>query len=260
MDITQIKKPLHHGIPLSGQTLEWLPTDTKESYNRLCQNPVHRAYFESQGWHLPGAISYKINSEGFRCDEFDFDSPCLVTLGCSFTSGIGLPLETIWPELLGKELGLKVANLSWPGAAADTLYRLAEYWVPRLKPTLVVMLAPPQDRVELMLDKTTMSEFRYVPIDVYLPNSLPPRANDDFLTHWFLNEDNGQTNQRKNIRAIKHLCLELNIPCIVLKAHDFMMGSRNDIGYARDALHGGPKAHELITKKILNDWYATQKS
>lgn len=260
MDRTEIKKPLHHGVPLAGAQLDWLPTDTKESYDRLCQDPKHRAYFEAQGWHLPGAITYKINSEGFRCDEFEYDKPYLVSLGCSFTNGIGLPLETVWPELVGKELGLKVANLSWGGASADTLYRLAEYWVPKIKPKLVTMLAPPQDRVELILDPASMTEFRYVPIDVYLPSSLPPSSNKDFLTHWFLNEENGQINQRKNIRAIKQLCAELNIPCIVLRAHDFMMGAREDIGYARDALHGGVIAHELIARKILNDWHAIQKS
>lgn len=260
MDSAQMKKPMHFGVPLAGQHLDWLPTDTKESFNKLCQDPEHRAYFESQGWHHPGAITYKINSDGFRCDEFEYDKPYLVALGCSFTAGIGLPLQTIWPELVGKELGLKVANLSWGGASSDTTYRLAEYWVPELKPKLVVILAPPQDRLELMLDHPSVAAFREVPIDIYMPGSLPPGTIDNFLTHWFLNEDNGLINQRKNIRAIKNICDELNIPCISLRALDFMKHPRSQIGYARDALHGGTIAHSKIADRILNDWHAIQKS
>lgn len=261
MDNTQIKPPIFPGIGVAGQTLDWLPTDTKESFERLCQDPEHRAYFESLGWHLPGAITYKINSNGFRCDEFVKGEPYLVALGCSFTNGIGLPLETIWPELVGKALGLKVANLSWGGSSADTCYRLAEYWVPKLQPKLVVMLAPPQDRMELLLDEPSVRHLRNIPVDVYLPNSLTSDADtNDFIKHWFLNEENSWINQRKNIRAVKQLCAELGIPCIALKAFDFMVGARKDIGYARDAMHGGPEAHRRIADRILNDWYATQKS
>ena len=261
MDNTKITTPpLNFGQPLAGQFLEWLPTDTKESFERLCQNPAHRAYFESMGWDKPGAITYKINSQGFRCKEFVDNEPYMVALGCSFTVGIGLPLETIWPELVGKELGLRVANLAWGGNSADTCYRMAEYWVPKLRPKLVAMLAPPQDRVELLLDEQSLTQLRHVPIDVYMPGSMDYNTTGDFLKHWFINEQNGWINQRKNIRAIKHLCAELNIPCIILRAHDYMMGAREDIGYARDALHGGLIAHQIISKKILNDWHATQKS
>lgn len=261
MDNTKIKPPPFSGIGVAGETLDWLPTDSKESFERLYQDPAHRAYFESLGWHLPGAITYKINSDGFRCDEFVRGEPYLVSLGCSFTNGIGLPLESIWPESVGKQLGLKVANLSWGGFSADTCYRMAEYWVPELQPKLVVMLAPPQDRMELLLDEPSVAHIRNIPVDVYMPGMLTGSVgNDDFIKHWFLNEENAWINQRKNIRAVKQLCAELNIPCIVLRAMDFMAKPREEIGYARDAMHGGIEAHRRITDRILNDWYAIQKS
>lgn len=260
MDNTEITSPpMNFGQPLAGQCLEWLPTDTKESFERLCQDPAHRAYFESKDWHKPGTITYNINSQGFRCEEFVESNSYLVALGCSFTVGVGLPLETIWPELMGQELGLKVANLAWGGNSADTCYRLAEYWIPKLQPKLVTMLAPPQDRIEVLLDVPSSGQFRHVPVDVYLPGALDSNAGD-FLKHWFINEHNGWINQRKNIRAIKQLCAELNIPCIVLRALDFMNRSREEIGYARDAMHGGEIAHRRIADRMLNDWYAIQKS
>lgn len=59
-----INLPPFPGTGVAEQTLDWLPIDSKESFERLCQDPAHRAYFESMGWHLPGAITYKINSHG----------------------------------------------------------------------------------------------------------------------------------------------------------------------------------------------------
>jgi hypothetical protein len=183
----------------------------------------------------------------------------MIALGCSYTCGIGLPLNTIWPEIVGKELGLRVANLSWGGISADSCFRLAEYWVPRLKPKLVAMLTPPTSRVELCLDEEAVKGFRNVPVDVYLPGGNDA-DNNWFLKHWFANEENHRLNSVKNKLAIQKMCENLNIPCIILDAEDCMTGSREELGYARDMLHGGIPAHQRISEKMLNDWYAIQKS
>ena len=52
---TRLGIPEHAGKHHVNQTLEWLPTDTKESYEKLIQDPEHRAYFVEQGWDQPGA-------------------------------------------------------------------------------------------------------------------------------------------------------------------------------------------------------------
>ena len=87
--------PWHFGMQHAGQTLEWLPTDTKESYLRLIQDPRHLEHFRKYGWDQPGTITYKINSHGFRSNEFKLGVPNMVALGCSYSVGIGLPLESI---------------------------------------------------------------------------------------------------------------------------------------------------------------------
>lgn len=257
---TKIKTPpWNFGLPLAGQTVEWLPTDTKEYFDRAMEVPEHRQYFQNLGWDQPGAITYSINSHGFRCEEIQDGEPYLVALGCSYTCGIGLPLNTIWPEMVGQALGLRIANLSWGGISADSCFRLAEYWVPRLKPKLVAMLTPPSSRVELCLDEEAVKGFRNIPIDVYLPSSNDA-DNNWFLKHWFANEENHRLNSVKNKLAIKQLCNDLDIPCIILDAEQCMTGSREELGYARDMLHGGIPAHQRITEKMLNDWHAIQKS
>ena len=246
--------PPHFGYPLANQTLDWLPTDTKENYEKLIQDPEHREYFANLGWDQPGAITYKINSHGFRSDEFD-GGPYMVALGCSYSMGIGLPNESIWPQQTADALGLKCANLSWGGYSADSCYRLAEYWIPKLRPAYVCMLVPPRSRVELLLDDQDLL-IRQTPVEVFMPGSQSTMfsPNDHYLKHWFLNDENANVNQRKNVLAIRQLCADLNIPCTIYNAEEHMWWSREEIGYARDAMHGGPKIHNILTEKFVDGY------
>lgn len=245
--------PWHPGIHVAGQCLEWLPTDTRESFDKTMQDTRHKAYFESQGWTQPGAITYKINSAGFRCEEFDSEEPCLVALGCSFTVGIGLPIESVWPSVLGQRLGLRVCNLGWGGVSADTCFRLARYWIPRLKPKIVAMLAPPRSRVELIMDQGGQP-----PIEVFLPGSeslylRQDFVNDIFLKHWWLHDENATINSEKNMLAIQHLAVKYNAQFVALRADEEMNRSREEVGYARDLMHAGPRGHELVAQKMLKE-------
>lgn len=246
-------KPWHFGMSIAGQKLDWLPTDTKESYDRMIQDPAHFSYFEQQGWNRPGAISYKINNHGFRCDEFELDQSCMIALGCSFTVGIGLPVEIIWPSLLGQQLDLKVYNLAWGGYSADTCYRLARYWIPKLKPKLVAMLAPPKHRIELLMDQGCDP-----PAEVFMPISKSKYlqgnfVNDIFLQHWWLNDNNGLINNEKNILAIKQLAFNHGARFLNLNADEEMSRSREEVGYARDYMHAGPVGHKLVAEKMLKE-------
>lgn len=245
-------KPVHFGEHFANQTLEWLPTDTKENYEKLIQDPEHRRYFAEMGWDQPGAITYKFNSHGFRADEFD-GGPYMMALGCSYTIGIGLPDDVTWARQTAKTLKMKCANLAWGGYSADTCFRMAEYWIPALRPTYVCMLAPPMHRIELLLDKDSLSTPQ-IPVEVFLPQSqsLLFDPGDQYLKHWFLNEENARVNQSKNILAIQQLCADLNIPCTIHRAEEHMWWGREEIGYARDFMHGGPKIHNLLAKKFLD--------
>jgi hypothetical protein len=238
--------PVHFGNYYRNQTLEWLPTDTEENYKKLIEDPGHRAYFAEQGWDHPGAITYRFNSHGFRADEFD-SGPYLLALGCSYTVGIGLPDSDTWARCTATALGLKCANLGWGGYSTDTCYRLAEYWVPALKPAYVCMLAPPRNRLELLLAGTDLK------FEVFMPQSESKwfSAADQYLKHWYTNEENARINQHKNILAIRQLCSDLNIPCTVYNAEEHMWWSREEIGYARDYMHGGPKIHKTLSMQFV---------
>ena len=245
------RPPWHPGKNLAGTELEWMPTDTKENFDKLMQDPKHRQYFHDKGWDQPGAITYCFNNQGFRSEEF-VPGDWILAMGCSYTMGIGLPIQDLWPTLVGQALGLKVANIAWPGSSADTCFRLAEYWIKRLKPKAVCMLVPPWHRIELLMDPATS-----IPAEVFMPHSLSKyyKDNDLFLTNWFMNEENQRLQAKRNRLAITQLAQEHNVWCCIVDSNDYMTQSREEIEYARDYMHGGPKAHRIIAEKILNDWH-----
>lgn len=246
---TNNTKPWHSGIYYAEKILRWMPTDTKENFERLMQDPAHRAYFEKQGWLEPDAITYQINQEGFRCEDFVEDQPCMVALGCSYTMGIGLPLQDLWATKVGAALGLRVYNLAWGGNSIDTCFRLARYWIPQLRPQVVMMLAPPRARIELSTIEGTCP-----PTEVFIPGSLSNLLkNDDmFLKHWFGNEENHYLNQEKNMIAIESIARQNGAQYSVAEADRDASRSRDIVGYARDYMHTGPAGHKMIAELLLN--------
>ena len=255
MDTSTMKKtaPWHFGMKYAGQTLKWLPTDTEESFQRLVQNEEYREYFRSKGWLEPDAITYRINSAGFRSEEFDSQAASVVSLGCSYSVVTGLPEETTWPALVSSALGLKNYNLAWAGTSADTCFMQAEYWLPVLQPKLVVMAAPPKHRFDLITEKANY------PHDTYMPNSeIGGSDQDGFIKTWFLNDRNADLNNARNRLAVEGLCAKLGIRCLTYNAHDWFAKSREEVEYARDRMHAGPRGHQLFAERILND-FATAK-
>ena len=252
------QKPYHPGIHIADQCLDWMPTDTKEHFDNLMQNSAHREYFQNMSWDKPGAITYNLNSEGFRCDEFD-DSPCVVALGCSYTMGIGLPVECLWPSLVGQALNLKVFNLAWGGYSADSCFRLARYWLPKLNAKVVCMLAPPQARIELVLAEKCQDSDIFK-ADTFMPQSQSKYFNpaDVYLNTWFMQEENHLINKEKNIFAVQQMSTNIDAKFCVVDTDTTMTRSREDIGYARDHMHGGPKIHREIANTMLLQYEQNQ--
>lgn len=123
-------------------------------------------------------------------------------------------------------------------------------------PKLVVMLAPPRSRIEVLFDKPSRTEFQPMDFDVYLPSfeAKVSRKYDNYLKHWFLNEENARVNELKNSLALQQLCENLGVPCQVHYANSVMCADRAEIGYARDFMHGGIAAHQKISDIIINEY------
>jgi hypothetical protein len=185
---------------------------------------------------FPLPVSYRINSSGFRGDDF-IQHPDIMALGCSITFGVGMPEHLLWHSLLGN---YTVANVSKPGASADTCYRLAQYWIPVLKPKRLIYLEPPPGRFEILRDK------------VYLPEwcSYETPNGDSVWDMWAKNMSNFELNYTKNLQAIQWICLNNNVECITLVADDIEYIDLPLEKAARDGTHPGIECHQELAQKI----------
>jgi lysophospholipase L1-like esterase len=241
--------PWHPGVMHARKESEWMPSDTQENFQQLMQDATHQQYFTERKWHEPNAITYKINRYGFRSDEFEVGKRSVVSLGCSYTFGTGLPIDAIWPSLVAKELDLPAYNLAWGGTSADTCFMLARYWLPILRPKLVVMAAPPWSRVDIIRADRSPEML------TIMPNTTEGEFGKDmFVKHWFSNERNHELNNAKNKLAVQALCNNLGIQCLTYNVHEFFARSREEVEYARDYMHAGPKGHTMFAERILNDY------
>lgn len=244
----------HAGMIQANQTVEWITSDTQENYRSMLQQSKHQEYFKHMGWDQPGSITYRINRAGFRGDEFPMGD-CVLTLGCSFTFGVGLPEQDVWPYLLAAACELPAANISWPGAAADTCVRWAAYWVPHLRPRLVVMLAPPPDRFEIFLDEPSAQANLNHGVEVIMPQSLGQEfAHDRYIRHYYLNKQNSAHNRMRNILSLRQICSDHGVPCLIYCCFNAFGRSREEVGYARDYMHAGPPGHQRLVDQIVKDW------
>jgi hypothetical protein len=100
-----------------------------------------------------GTIVYDMNEHGYRSNSIkeksDFN---ILTLGCSWTMGIGLNVDETWPMLIGNEFG-KTFNYSMYGVStsfvAKTFYKFVSS---QFTPNLVLIMWPGFSRRDYMKD------------------------------------------------------------------------------------------------------------
>jgi hypothetical protein len=226
----------------------WFNTDSKETY--LLNFKTRKNELKLHGW-IDTHITYKFNSYGFRCEEFD-NNPTVMVLGCSHTFGVGMPVDKIWPEMLAKELNMKCANLGINAGSLDNAFRMCHGYIDIVKPKIVVLLEPPPNRIQLFM----VNDF---PVDIgiwSINGKISNGSIESFAKLWLSNDNNHRFNREKNILAIEQMCIERNIK-FVYESHSEIYvggppGSELEPGVlARDLLHTGTLGHEKLTKKLL---------
>jgi hypothetical protein len=129
------------GLPRTGNPEAcvdaWYGQDNAENYRRHGGHPL---YGETD-------ITYSYNRLGYRSPEFEEEAALkIVSLGCSWVFGIGLPAPALFHERfadrLRRELGTSVINwnLGVPGASNDAIVRLLHLAVAALRPDVVLIL------------------------------------------------------------------------------------------------------------------------
>ena len=200
--------------------LDWYPSDTKERFESLSKE--HQDY-----WHEQPPISYKINTYGFRSDEFP-EKECresITFLGCSNTFGIGISKERTWPYLVAKELNLKEINLGICGGSLDSTFRVYNEWQPIHKSKITCLFIPPTNRMELFRDNIWRTFGHWSLDDPNYALELKLFIMD------LLSDINQEVRTDRNLSAIKHIAHETDSKFI---AFPFFVKGTNK---ARDGMH-----------------------
>ena len=234
--------PDHCNTSYNNQTNYWsmTGTDTERAYYKHISNPETQKQLIELGYTDPKAITYTYNNHGFRAEPFD-DRECGLALGCSFTEGVGLHIDTVWPTVLSKLSGLHFWNLGVGGQSGDTVFRLLDYYLPKFNPKVVCILMPPPNRFEYCN--------QYGRYNGNLANNLDVVTHSSFFKEWFLRDENSAIKARKNLLAIERLCDVSGIPLIVKDSNEIVT-YRHTYDSARDLSHPGVIANYKIAEEM----------
>jgi hypothetical protein len=232
---------LEYGSPYRNCTLTWSGTDTLERWNKHNKKKRTREQLINLGY-TDKCITYKYNEYGFRTENFHNKGNSIIFLGCSFTEGVGVRYQDTMANVVSKRLNLDGINLSVGGGANDTSFRLANYWIEKLKPSIVVFQPTEVSRLETFCDD-------HIP-RLCLPS---PAFSEDWLScyykNYILNDENFKLNYDKNRLAIEQICQNNRIKFIQTYDGDLRHWPIDDFG--RDLAHPGVKSHQYMSDIIL---------
>lgn len=240
--------PSHVQQQYAGKTLNWCSSDSEERFTANLNSLDTLRLLGSNGWidsdHPRTKLTYEFNSQGFRSREINVDTRGIAVFGCSFTTGIGLPAYELYHYYLGLQIKLPVDNFGVLGASNGLMFRLAQYWLPVLKPHLVVLQTTFKERFEI-INQDNVS------------NVMSPQwkeiTNQSVFRNWWFTDTNSIVDQQRNKLAIQHLCHQLDIPIFVIDVEDF----RNPVnGLSRDLDHSGPLNHQQVADQLCEQIHA----
>jgi len=218
-------------LSYANYTLNWLPMDTEERFNKNLKTNYDKLL--EYGW-IDKQFTYKFNNLGFRCEDFKSNTD-IMFLGCSFTKGIGLPLEDTWAYKVSNRLNMSYANLAMGGSSSDAAFRMCLGYIKRLNPKICIYLEPPGVRFEFI------SNNHFEAISIRQHNLEP-----GIIKLLWRDDDHSDITKTKNTLAIQQLCDLNNVKFIKFNADEI-----NQDDKARDLAHPGVEANDIFSNKVI---------
>ena len=213
----------------------------------------------SSGSDNTGKCTYTYNSLGFRGDEPTKEGFKIMSIGCSHTEGVGLNDNETWSYQLCQLIPNAVnCNFGFGGRSNDYVSRCLLTYYDVVKPDLVLIMYPNQDRREYYTDKGCIEPFAYNPwgylketyegLEIYKSLMVVANNEENFI-NWY-----------KNHQLITYFLKDKNIPFVWNGSHLFNVidepnrfdnDYRNFIDFGEDGAHSGPQHN----KKYAQDLY-----
>ena len=214
------------------------------------------------------SIKYTYNNFGFRSnDDFSNTEEGIVCLGCSFTEGIGLPIELNWGHLVAKKLGKKHYNLGQGALGLDSAFRLLLGYKDSLKFKDVFLLIPPPYRYEWIISDNELlkpyMEGKHQDFMQWLGQSFggsTPIVEEHvkfFKSFLYGSEFNDTLHEIQTISAIKGICAEIGANLYV-RSSKILDEERLNMGTngipSRDG-HPDADQQEFYKEQFLKQYY-----
>lgn len=193
--------------------------------------------------HIPKSL-YNIDENGSRIPEEPLPYDGLILFfGCSYTVGQGVNAKDSYPYRVAKQLKMNYYNLGACGAGPTRCYILAQYWIPKLKPDLVVYGVPGGNRI-----------FAFEPDDVELWTQNKYKTFGqiiiDYEQYIRLDKRNAHVNVNLSSDAFNWFCHINNAKLFTWHANRYYY-EKSLLDKGSDGIHPGPETHKLFANIIL---------
>jgi|TARA_B110000444_G_scaffold248478_1_gene272378 hypothetical protein len=221
----------------AGKTSNWYARDSQERFAQLLKRNI------SKEWKGVD-IDYTFNKLGYRCDEFSENTKgCDVLFaGCSQSIGYGLLLEQTYGHIVSTELDIKYHNIGVSGSDWQHIGQRLAYWVPKLKPKVVVLRHPPDNRFNWWDKQTPVSTALWTITQLMDCTVAESRPLIDIIDN-----TNAKWYHTSILGFIRDLCNRNDVILI----DDIKRKQEPNDSFARDCNHNGVNYHKRIAKKLL---------
>lgn len=240
-------------------TIKWSGMDHADSYSK---NP------RKSEWGGVD-ITYEYNPQGFRCPDLDMftGQKVNIALGCSFTEGVGLPVDSIWPTLVEQQTEYPMLNLGIGGGATDSVARILTNVSGLFDIQTVYILWPPIHRLEnyLLLDKN----YKLVANKVYKNGAMVVPTDtirkietlypmDSKPEHvWAMTDEMNEQRLFRNQLTVALLAQKFGFTTVEITLEQVISAVRSrpieELDFARDGVHWGIDTQKGIAKIMLDN-------
>ena len=208
-----------------------------------------------------GLCTYTYNSLGFRGDEPTKNGFKIMSIGCSYTEGVGVNDNETWPHQFAKLVPNGVdLNFGCAARSNDYIVRCLFTFYDIANPDLVLIHYTHSHRREYYTDKNNIEPYMPTSTWDYMENDKTGKRIHTSLTY-LQNDNEDFINWYKNHQLIK-LFLESkkcnwvwigpDVPLDYIDKNRFIGNFEKVEDWAVDNIHAGPKTNKSYAHNLFN--------
>ncbi len=237
----------------------WTPETFEVSSYKWSINERKNKSYTTSGSDNSGECIYTYNSLGFRGDEPTKEGFKVMSIGCSHTEGVGLNNNETWSHQLCELIDGVDLNFGFGGRSNDYVARCLLTYFDMVKPDLVLIMYPNQDRREYYTDGGGIEPFAYNPWGHLVETEEGKGIYSGLMLT--ANSESNYINWYKNHLLIKYFLESKQCKWVWNGAHLFSGLNeynrfdgdyRNFIDYGSDGNHSGPKHNKQYAINLYN--------